>query len=171
MINKIEIKQLRHLEEASLLEQEFAKHNMYREDNYYGKCLRENEEGKRVTLIAYYDGKVAGCCHLLYESKYHYFQHEKIPEINDLCVFPKYRRKNIASLLFDELESKAATTSKTIGLGVGLYKDYGPAQLMYGKRGYVLDGKGAVSNNQTIEPGKTVMVDDELLIYLVKSLQ
>lgn len=41
---------------------------------------------------------------------------------------------------------------------------------MYGKRGYVMDGKGMTYNNIQVEPGQTVMVDDELLIYLIKAL-
>ncbi|WP_246054229.1 GNAT family N-acetyltransferase [Paenibacillus anaericanus] len=120
--------------------------------------------------MAFYEDQLAGCCHLLYESKYPFFQSDNIPEINDLNVFPEFRRKGIASKLFDEIESIAATTSKYIGLGVGLYKDYGNAQMMYGNRGYVMDGKGMTYSNIQVQPGHSVMVDDELLIYLVKEL-
>ncbi|OGX61641.1 MAG: GNAT family N-acetyltransferase, partial [Paenibacillus sp. RIFOXYA1_FULL_44_5] len=138
--------------------------------DYYRKCLEENREGKRITLMAFYEDELAGCCHLLYNSEYPFFLNEQIPEINDLSVFPEYRRKKIASRLFDELESLASKTSRSIGLGVGLYKDYGSAQRMYGKRGYVMDGNGMTYKNIEVQPGQPVMMDDDLLIYLVKEL-
>jgi len=134
------------------------------------KCLEENLEGKRITLMAFYEGILAGCCHLLFTSNYPFFENKKIPEINDLNVFPNFRRKQVASKIFDELERIAAKNSKTIGLGVGLYKDYGSAQIMYTNRGYIMDGKGMTYKNKQVIPGQSVIVDDDLLIYLVKEL-
>lgn len=135
------------------------------------KCLEENRSGSRVTFMAFFDETLAGCCHLLYRSEYSFFRDEQIPEINDLNVFPEYRRNKIATRLFDELEHVATNTSKYVGLGVGLYEDYGNAQRMYTSRGYVLDGKGLTYKNVQVKPGKPVMVDDDLIIYLVKELQ
>lgn len=86
-------------------------------------------------------------------------------------IFPEYRKRQIASKLFDELERIAAKTSRFIGLGVGLYKDYGNAQRMYTSRGYILDGRGMMYNNVPVIPGQPIMVDDELLLYLTKDLQ
>lgn len=154
-----------------MLEQKFAEQfAWYQRGNYYHECLEENQANKRVTLIAYYNDSVAGCCHLLNESKYPFFHEDHIPEINDLNIFPEYRRKQIASKLFDELEGIAAKTSGFIGLGVGLYKDYGNAQRMYTSRGYILDGRGMMYNNVPVIPGQPVMVDDDLLLYLIKDL-
>lgn len=73
--------------------------------------------------------------------------------------------------MFDELERIAAKDSRFIGLGVGLYKDYGNAQRMYTARGYILDGRGMMYNNIPVIPGQLVMVDDDLLLYLTKDLQ
>ncbi|TCN01357.1 ribosomal protein S18 acetylase RimI-like enzyme [Paenibacillus sp. BK033] len=171
MINRISLRQLSSLDEAELLNKEFAAHfPWYRQGEYYIRCLEENRAGKRITLIAFYGDEVAGCCHLIYESKYPYFAERKIPEVNDLSVFEEYRRKGIASELLGELERIASETFRTIGLGVGLYKDYGNAQRLYGKRGYVMDGNGLTCNNVEVQPGTDVFVDDELLIYMVKEL-
>ncbi|MBH5316856.1 GNAT family N-acetyltransferase [Paenibacillus sp. GSMTC-2017] len=148
-----------------------AQYPWYQDRNYFHTCLEQISSGQRVTLIALVDGEIAGCCHLLYESKYPHFQDKNIPEINSLDVFPEYRRNKIASRFFDELELIAANTSEYIGLGVGLYKDYGNAQMMYSKRGYMLDGKGMFYNNVEVSPGQSVIVDDELLVYLVKELR
>jgi GNAT superfamily N-acetyltransferase len=167
----ITIKQLSNSDEAGLLDHEFSqRYPWYRQGDYYLKCLYENLEGKRISLMALYEGSLAGCCHLLYHSEYPFFRDQNIPEINDLNVFPEYRRKKIASKLFDDLELIASKTSKYIGLGVGLYQDYGNAQRMYGKRGYVMDGKGIIYKNTQVQPGQSAIVDDDLLVYLVKEL-
>jgi GNAT superfamily N-acetyltransferase len=168
----INIKRLTTTQEAELLDHEFAEqYPWYKQGDYFRKCLEENYAGSRITLMAFYDEVLAGCCHLLYSSYYPYFRDNKIPEINDLNVFPKYRRMKIASRLFDELETIVSNTSKYIGVGVGLYKDYGNAQRMYTSRGYVMDGKGMTYKNVQVEPGKPVMVDDDLIIYLIKELK
>lgn len=167
----ITLKQLSSLDEASLLDREFSRHyKWYRQSDYFFRCLEENTAGKRVSLMAFYEGALAGCCHLLYESHYPFFRNEHIEEINDLNVFPEYRRNMVASKLFDELEKIASYTSSYIGLGVGLYQDYGNAQRMYGKWGYVMDGRGVTYKNNQVQPGQSVTVDDDLLLYLVKEL-
>lgn len=107
---------------------------------------------------------------MIHESKYSAFRDSNIPEINDLNVFPPYRRKKVASELLDELEARAANTTNVIGIGVGLYKDYGNAQNMYGKRGYVLDGRGLVYRDRQVLPGEAIVADDDLLLYLTKNL-
>ncbi|MNO44373.1 Acetyltransferase (GNAT) family protein [compost metagenome] len=167
----ITITRLTTIEEAELLDQKFAEQlRWYQRGDYYLKCLEENQTHKRITLIAYYNDSVAGCCHLLYESKYPFFREDNIPEINDLNIFPEYRRKQIASKLFDELERIAAKTSRIIGLGVGLYKDYGNAQRMYASRGFIPDGRGIMYDNKPVEPGTQVCVDDDLCLFLTKTI-
>lgn len=57
-----------------------------------------------------------------------------------------------------------------IGLGVGLYADYGAAQRLYVRRGYMPDGAGLTWNNEPAEAGAMVRVDDDLLLWLHKPL-
>lgn len=40
--------------------------------------------------------------------------------------------------------------SDTIGIGFGLYADYGTAQRMYIKRGFVPDGRGIMYNDMPV---------------------
>ncbi|WP_144023478.1 MULTISPECIES: GNAT family N-acetyltransferase [Paenibacillus] len=47
--------------------------------------------------MVFFDGILAGCCHLLLNSSYPFFRDKNIPEINDLSVFPEFRRRGIAS--------------------------------------------------------------------------
>ena len=46
------------------------------------------------------------------------------------------------SRLLEIAEKEVATKGDIVGIGVGLYEDYGPAQRLYIKRGYIPDGKG-----------------------------
>ncbi|MEK4978169.1 GNAT family N-acetyltransferase [Bacillus sp. FSL K6-6540] len=171
MTNSISITQLTNHEEAFLLDNEFSKrYPWYTSKDYFYKCLEENKQGNRVTLLAYYEGTLAGCCHLLFISGYPNFKRDNIPEINDLNVFSEFRRKGIASKMLDEFERIVSKRSRFIGLAVGLYKDYGNAQIMYNKRGYKMDGNGIFYKNVEVESGEQVTVDDDLLLYLIKEL-
>jgi len=171
-MSEINIKRLTTSQEAELLDLKFSEqYKWYKRGDYYQRCLQENIAGSRITLMAYYEDQLAGCYHLLLNSEYPYFRDNHIPEINDLNVFVEYRRKRIASKMFDELETIVSHTSRYIGIGVGLYKDYGNAQRMYNSRGYVMDGNGITYKNVQVEPGKSVIVDDDLVTYLIKELK
>ncbi|MDO3410540.1 GNAT family N-acetyltransferase [Saccharibacillus sp. CPCC 101409] len=171
MNDSITIRRLSCPKDAELLDRTFADiYPWHTPGDYYERCLEENRQGSRITLIASYDGVLAGGGHLLLRSEYPHFREAGIPEINDLNVFPKFRQKGIAARLLDELERSAAGHSSIVGLGVGLYADYGSAQRIYTGRGYVLDGRGLQYRNQPVPSGQTVTVDDDLLLYLVKKL-
>lgn len=66
----------------------------------------------------------------------------ELPGIAALMVFKEYRRMGIASKLIDVAEKLANKYSDKIYLEVCLNSDYGTAQRMYIKRGYVPDGQG-----------------------------
>jgi len=48
--------------------------------------------------------------------------------------------------------------------------DYGAAQRLYVKRGYLPDGRGLVAHGCHVTWGETVVVDDDLALYLTKML-
>ena len=58
----------------------------------------------------------------------------------------------------------------TLGITVGLSGEYGPAQRLYGQRGYVPDGRGACQGQRPLRKGMLVTVDDDLIIWLTKDL-
>ena len=172
MQGQIRLQKLVDRKDVRMLEAEAAKwYPWYSKNEDYEKALAENEPASIISIMAFYEETLAGYCSLLYNSAYPYFYKNNIPEINNLGVFPPYRRKGIATALIAEMERIASVTSSVVGIGVGLYKDYGNAQRLYGKRGYVLDGNGITYQNVEVEPGKQVSVDDELLLYLVKELR
>lgn len=126
--------------------------------------------GRRLVFVAWLDGEFAGYVTLLWESWYPFFREQGIPEIVDLNVLPHLRNQGIGSLLLDIAEQHACKKSLKVGLGVGLLKDYGAAQRLYMKRGYLPDGKGISYACEPVGYGQQVCADDDLLLWLVKHL-
>jgi ribosomal protein S18 acetylase RimI-like enzyme len=137
-------------------------------ETYFQKLLEAQEKGEIDFLVACSDKVVAGFVYIKWQADYPPFAEKNIPEIRDLRVLPEFRRRGIATVLMDEAEKRIFTRSKFAGLGVGLYADYGPAQLMYVRRGYVPDGRGLMYRNRPVNPGREISVDDELLMFLIK---
>ena len=136
---------------------------------YFQQFIGMQERGERVFLLARDNGKIAGFVTIRWRSSYPPFMQQGIPEINDLRVLEEYRRRGIGTALMDEAESMIFKRSPITGLGVGLYADYGNAQRMYALRGYVPDGRGLFYYDQPVSPGDRVLVDDNLVLYLVKN--
>ena len=111
---------------------------------------------------------LAGYVTLKWESHYLPFKKQVIPEIVDLNVLPAFRNQGIGSKLLDEAERSAFERSNIVGIGVGLYPDYGSAQRLYVKRGYIPDGRGVTYKYQPIPPGETVCLDDDLIFWFTK---
>jgi hypothetical protein len=68
----------------------------------------------------------------------------------------------------DAAEEVIAARSPAAGIGVGLYADYGAAQRLYVKRGYIPDGRGASWRDRPVLGGETVVADDDLALYFTK---
>lgn len=139
-----------------------------RPPDLYKKYFDQQESGDRVVLLAFYEGRFAGHVSVIWKPEYPDFTEKDIPEINDLVVHPELRRRGIATALVDEAERIIFERSPVAGIGVGMYAGYGPAQIMYARRGYVPDGRGLIHNNLPVIPMEMVKVDDELTLYLVK---
>ncbi|MBW7473175.1 GNAT family N-acetyltransferase [Paenibacillus oenotherae] len=148
----------------------FVDHSVQRTEQYYEGCFNENSSGARLTLLAYWNMTIAGCAHVMFDTDYPFFQSNHIPEINDLLVFPEYRKQGIANELLEQLENHVARSHQRVGIGVGLNKDYGAAQRIYCRRGYIPDGHGVIYQNEEVNAGATVTVSDELIFYMVKEL-
>ena len=133
--------------------------------------LRDQEEGKCVSLAAEYKGEVAGYINVYREANDGPFKGTGYPEIVDFGVLEKFRRKGIGTKLMDVAESIAAGSADTVCLGVGLHNGYGSAQRMYAKRGYIPDGSGVWYNGKPCTPYDTIYTnDDDLILYLSKKL-
>src|SRR5258708_18025447 len=136
----------------------------------YEQYLCEQEKGSRIVLVAFANETFCGYLTVNWQSGYLPFQAENIPEIVDLNVLPDFRRRGIGTRLMDEAERHITHRSPIAGLGVGLLVDYGAAQRLYVKRGYIPDGRGLVYGHQAVGPGAQVIADDDLVLYLMKTL-
>ena len=82
-----------------------------------------------------------------------------------------FRRRGVATLLMDAAEQLARDRGiATLGITVGLFDEYGPAQRLYGRRGYIPDGRGACRGQRPLSKGMHVTMDDDLIIWLTKDL-
>ena len=136
----------------------------------YETYFVEASTGTRDVLIAEVDGSFAGYLTIVWESHYRPFREASIPEIVDFNVLPEYRNRGIGTRLMDEAESRVARRSTTVGIGVGLYADYGPAQRLYAKRGYVPDGRGVCYRGEPVPPMQTAVNDDALNLFFTRDL-
>jgi GNAT superfamily N-acetyltransferase len=78
------------------------------------------------------------------EPNYAGFRRRGIPLVHQLAVAGPLRRQGIGTLLMDAAGQLArGRRIATLGITVGLFDKYGPAQRLYGQRGYIPDGRGA----------------------------
>jgi GNAT superfamily N-acetyltransferase len=96
---------------------------------------------------------------VVWKSTYPPFAGADIPEINDFNVLPSFRRRGIGTALLDAAEGAVAERSDVVGIGIGMTADYGQAQRMYPKRGYVPDGRGLTQNGQVVKFRQPIVVD------------
>ena len=108
---------------------------------------------------------------LLKYSEYPRFKDAGIPEIHDVWIRSDMRNQGHGTKLVEHLEKIAKDEGYSrIGIGVGLYSDYGQAQKLYCQMGYLPDGNGITYNNQPVVPGNSYPVDDDLVFWLTKPL-
>lgn len=148
----------------------FAQQGWDKPAQQFKHYLQESADGKRMVLVAEFDGDIAGYVTIVHESDYPHFKERSIPEIKDLNVLKLFQRRGIGTALLDMAEAFVLEDSTLVGIGFGLTKDYGDAQRLYIKRGYVPDGQGAHHADKPLKPGEHVKVDDGLVLYLTKKL-
>lgn len=122
-------------------------------------------------VLAEQDGALVGFVYVAWTSSYPPFAAAGVPEVCDFNVLPHARRHGVGRALMDEAERLAGERSDTVGLGVGLYLDYGSAQRMYVQRGYVPDGAGLVIGEASVPPGTMIRLDDEPELKFTKRLR
>ena len=137
----------------------------------YEMRIKDQREGKAVSLVAEYQGKVAGYINVYPDSKWGAFAGMGYPEIVDFGVLEKYRCHGIGGKLMDVAEQVALEYSDVVYLGVGMHEGYGSAQRMYVKCGYIPDGTGVWYKDQVCEPYADCCNDDDLVLYFSKKLR
>ena len=154
----------------------YARLNTFKEGTYtactllFEHYLKEQNKGVRQCFVAFCGESFAGYVTLKWHSVYRSFAQNNIPEISDLNVLPAFGRHSIGTRLIEKCEAKAATQSSTVGIGVGLCADYGAAQRLYVKRGYVPDGQGAIYQYKAVTAGESYPLNDDLIGWFTKTL-
>lgn len=137
---------------------------------YLRRQLDNQEKQECSALLAVYDEVVAGYVFLYYRCRWGALGNCGLPGVVDLIVFEPYRNRGIATALMDAAEEIAGKYSDRVYLEVCLNRDYGPAQRLYAKRGYLPDGKGVYYEGVVCENDAVIRNDDELTICMIKEL-
>jgi GNAT superfamily N-acetyltransferase len=131
----------------------------------------EAQHGIRHVLIARDNKQFCGYVTLKWISDYAAFANQQVPEIVDLNVLPAFRRKGTGTMLVQACEQMAKERGATeIGLGVGLLADYGSAQRLYVRLGFMPDGHGLHYKAHAVQYAESVSADDDLVLYFKKSI-
>ena len=133
--------------------------------------LADHAEPNGASLIATRGSEVIGYVAIVWESDYAGFRSRSIPLVHQIAVAGPFLRQGVATLLMDAAEQLARDRGiATLGITVGLFDEYGPAQRLYGRRGYIPDGRGACLGQRPLSKGMQVTMDDDLIIWLTKDL-
>ena len=158
-------------DDCTIISEAFQAQGWNKPLSLYERYYAEQLDNAREVFVAEFNGEFAGYLTIQWESSDEYFRKRNIPEIKDLNTLFRYRNNGIARALMDASEKMIEKKGyQIIGIGVGLYSDYGIAQRMYVKRGYVFDGRGLLQNGTVIKPGASVVVDDSLTLGMFKEL-
>lgn len=172
--NNLSIKTLE-LNDIPVMVQKFQEANWPKPATTFENYLEEQKNNERQVWLAFQDNQFAGYVTLKWKSQYEFFAENNIPEIMDLNILPNFRGQGIGSYLLDIAEKTALAKGDIVGIGVGLYGGmdggYGNAQKLYVKRGYIPDGKGVTYNYKPATPGKSYLLDDELILWFTKRLK
>ena len=142
MINPNQVKVRRMVaQDVEQIAQAFS--HMHKTLEQYEQYWQENVHSQRVTLIAEFEGCIVGYTNIVWQSDYESFRSQGIPEISDMNVVAHLRRNGIGTKMVEAAEQVVRQNGKlVIGIGVGATPDYGIAQQLYPKLGYVSDGTG-----------------------------
>lgn len=135
------------------------------------RYIGEQASGTRSGFVAEFGGAFCGYVTVNWKPAYHFFIEQEIPEIQDLNVLPAYRRNGIGTALLDRAEARIAQDTELAGISVGLHPGYNAAQRLYGKRGYIPDGRGITYKDRYLREGDQTILDDDLQLHLVRRIR
>jgi GNAT superfamily N-acetyltransferase len=133
--------------------------------------LSDHAEPDGTSPSATSGSDAVGYVAIVWESNYSGFRSRGIPLVHQIAVGEPWRRRGVATLLMDAAEHQARDRGvETLDTTVGLFDQYGPAQQMYGRRGYIPDGRAACQGQRLLSKGMQVSMDHDLIIWLTKEL-
>ena len=115
--------------DAQTISQAFDEIGWNKPVELYRRYLQQQQEHQIIVLVAECDNAFAGYLKIVWSPKYTFFKEQSIPEIQDLNVLPRYKRRGVATALMDEAEALVARSSSRVDIGVGLHMKYSAARL------------------------------------------
>lgn len=155
---------------AAELADAFSEGGWNKPRSQFTSYLQKHESGEILCLVAFVEGQVAGYLNVVWIPDYQPLRELGTPEIQDLNVMDRFRRRGIASRLLDRAEREVARRSSKVGIGVGLHPGYNAAQRLYVLRGYVPDARGMSYKDEFLAEGAIVTLDDDLVLHFTKDL-
>lgn len=169
MKGKIQIRKIRK-SDCQAISNAFYQQGWSKPVSQYEEYVAYQESGERDVLLAEWNGEFSGYLTIKWKSDYIPFQKDAIPEIVDFNVLKKFQRRGIGASLMDEAEARIKKVSEYAGIGFGVYEDYGAAQMLYIKRGYIPDGNGLVKDSVPLKFGEKITIDHSVVFCLTKKL-
>jgi GNAT superfamily N-acetyltransferase len=158
-------------EDCVALASAFGAQNWNKPVHLFEQYLNECSTGERTVLLAEVGREFAGYATVDWHPNYPLFTSGSIPEIADLNVLIRFQRRGVGTALMDSAEGLISERSDTVGIRVGLNADYGNAQRIYAKRGYIPDGHGIWQRGRFAKYGDVVKVDNDLTLAFTKTLK
>ena len=157
--------------DCALIARAFTAQGWHKPEEQYRRYYEQTARGERVVLVAEDESGFAGYVTIEWGSGYAPFREAAIPEIADFNVLIRCRRQGIGTALLAEAERRIGERSESAGIGVCLHADYGAAQILYVRRGYVPDGRGVWQAGRHLKYGDSAVVNDDLALYLTKRVR
>jgi GNAT superfamily N-acetyltransferase len=128
------------------------------------------DDAETSFILAYLNDEPIATVTVRWRPNYPPFRDAGIPFIQNIEVRYDLRGQGYGGRVLEAVEQLIAQRSSKAGICVALFDDYGPAQRLYAKRGYVPDGRGACHRFMPLRRGETITLSDDHLIWLVKDL-
>ncbi len=158
-------------EDLPVLKELLAAQSISLPENYYDEVIARFKSGAMDIIVALSWDEMAGYGFVNWQPKYSLYARLDIPEIQNVNVLAQQRGQGIGGAIIECAESLVREDGRDqVGVSVGLHKDYGAAQRLYAKRGYVPDGFGVSYDREAVQAGEIRPVDDDLCLMMVKDL-
>lgn len=158
-------------EDCAVISAAFVAQGWDKPVSQYERYYAARQAGTQDTLVAFVDGEFAGYTTIKYASAYAPFRDKGIPEISDLNVRQVYQRRGLGAYIIQKSEERILKRRDVAGIGMALLPEYGVAQRLYCKLGYLPDGRGVAYKYQTPAYGAVVKADDDLVLWMTRQLK
>jgi GNAT superfamily N-acetyltransferase len=132
--------------------------------------FEDHENGESTTILGYESERLVGIVTIRWHCRYPAFRDRQIPLIQNIEIRYEDRGRGLGNQMLERAEQEIARRSPLAGLVVGISEEYGPAQRLYARRGYIPDGRGVCRQFTPLKIGDAVTVDHDLLLWLVKEV-